>query len=197
MSRRPKQYAIRPCACGCGEHPARWDAEYVAGHRPPKPLADRLWSRVEKLPSGCWEWQGYRGPRGYGQIGLGRRGDGITSTHRAAWIVAHGDIPACAVVRHRCDNPPCCNPAHLELGTHQDNSDDKVARRRQARSATLPHTRLTDEQVCEIRKRYIARYGPPKRGGRRSNAPELAAEFGVSKNYIFQIVNNVYRKDVA
>lgn len=197
MTNRPKQHSTRLCACGCGQHPMRWDAQYVAGHRPPKPLAERLWARVQKLPNGCWEWQGYRGPVGYGQIGLGSRDEGITSTHRAAWIVTNGEIPDGSVVRHKCDNPPCCNPEHLELGTHRDNTEDKVSRGRQARSAALPHTRLTDDQVREIRERYDVRYGPPKRGGRRSNAIELAAEFGVSKNYIFQIVNNVYRKDVA
>lgn len=163
----------------------------------PKPLHDRLWARVQKRPDGCWEWQGYRDARGYGQIGLGTRNEGITSTHRAAWLVTGGEIPEGMVVRHKCDNPPCCNPDHLELGTHQQNSDDKLARKRQAKGASLPHTKLTDDQVHEIRARYVARYGPPKRGGRRSNAPELAAEYGVTKNYIFQIVNSVYRKDVA
>lgn|SRR5690606_278905 len=194
---RRTQFATHYCACGCGERPRRWDAKYVAGHRPLKPLAERLWARVKKQPNGCWEWQGYRGPLGYGQIGLGQRVEGITSTHRAAWMVTHGDIPEGMVVRHKCDNPPCCNPEHLELGTDQDNVNDAVTRGRVARGDRLPHTVLTDDEVREIRSRYVARYGPTKRGGRSSNAQILADEYGISRVYVMQLVHGHFRKDIA
>src|SRR5690242_3461462 len=88
-------------------------------------LADRLWSRYDVADSGCWIFTGSRHKtRGYGSIGLGRRSEGTIETHRAAWLVTHGEIPADAFVCHRCDNPPCINPEHLFLGTVEDNNRD-------------------------------------------------------------------------
>ncbi|MBO9555569.1 MAG: HNH endonuclease [Cellulomonas sp.] len=185
MVNRPK--AITPCACGCGQHPRRWDARYVAGHRPPRPLADRLWSRVTKTEAGCWEWQGFRGPTGHGQIGRGSRRDGLVATHRAAWEVTYGPIPDGMIVRHRCDNPPCCNPEHLELGTQTQNVGDMVARARQARGRALPQTRLSDEQVSEIRAAVA--------DGERQRA--IAARFGITQGHVSALASRTYRKDVA
>lgn len=192
MSRRPRdigtvrkvQHAVHKCACGCGEHPRRWDAEYVAGHRPPKSLEERLWARVIKADNGCWEWQGFRGPYGHGQIGRGRRSEGIDATHRVAWEVTHGPIPKGLVVRHRCDNPPCCNPDHLELGEQADNVKDMISRGRQATGKSLPQTKLTDAQIIEIR--MAAASGELQR--------EIAARFGVTQGYISTLISGFYRK---
>ena len=162
------------------------------------PWQERLWLRVDKSggPDACWEWQGYRHPsRGYGQIGRGRRADGIGETHRLAWEYHNGPIPDGLFVCHRCDNPPCCNPAHLFLGTNADNVADAVAKGRTAKGFRLPHTRLTDEQVREMRRRYNPAASVPKRGGRSSNADELANEFGISRVYVMQLVHGWYRKD--
>jgi hypothetical protein len=52
------------------------------------------------------------------------------AAHRVAWTIANDAEPGSLLVRHRCDNPTCCNPAHLELGTHADNMRDKVERGR-------------------------------------------------------------------
>ena len=75
------------------------------------------------------------------------------SAHRLAWEAANGPIPAGLLVLHHCDNPPCCNPAHLYVGTAKDNARDCKARGRRAKRYR-PHTRvrkLTDEQVRAIR----------------------------------------------
>ena len=76
----------------------------------------------------CKEWQGYRDKDGYGRVRVaGKR----VMAHRAAYAQARGlplDAIAGRVIRHKCDNPSCVNPEHLEEGTHQDNMDDKVAR---------------------------------------------------------------------
>lgn len=169
--------------------------------KPPPPLAPlevRLWSKVARVPSGCWEWQGFRQPTGYGQIGMGRQRLGVASTHRVAWELHNqAAVPPGLVVRHKCDNPPCCNPHHLVVGTHADNHGDMVSRGRMARGSMLPHTKLTDPQVQEIRLRYDPKGGGTGRGGTRSNAARLAEEFGVSKAYIMQLVHGWYRRDVA
>jgi hypothetical protein len=66
---------------------------------------------------------------GYGLIGSGEpRTNGVTptmKTHRAAWLVTYGPVPEGMCVLHSCDNPPCCRPDHLFLGTLKENSEDR------------------------------------------------------------------------
>ena len=62
-----------------------------------------------------------------------------------------GEIPEGLVVRHKCDNPLCINPEHLELGTHQDNANDRVKRDRQAKGSRNGNAILNEEQVKEIK----------------------------------------------
>jgi hypothetical protein len=64
---------------------------------------------------------------GYGTIRLSRRDVGA---HRVAWTLTNGPIPAGLVVCHRCDNPPCCNPEHMFIGTQRDNLADMFAKGR-------------------------------------------------------------------
>lgn len=86
----------------------------------------RFWGRVTRT-AGCWEWQGARYPEGYGSLSVnGRR----WQAHRLAYSLARGPIPPGMFVCHACDNPSCCNPAHLFLGTNQDNMADMVAKGR-------------------------------------------------------------------
>lgn len=111
-----------------------------------RPLLLRLLARLSR-PSddACWVWTGFRDRKGYGQIALdGRRGvHGYT--HRVAWELHNGPIPDGLWVLHRCDNPPCCNPAHLFLGTAADNNRDMAAKGRHVGT-----TKLTSRQVVEI-----------------------------------------------
>jgi hypothetical protein len=157
-------------------------------------LRERLHARLVAVETGCLEWSGYRDPGGYGQIGSGE-GRRLVSTHVAAWIVACGPVPDGLWVLHRCDNPPCCNVAHLFLGTPQDNIDDMHAkgRARKAQGIAASHARLTAEQVAEIRRRWVPgeRLG---RGHRSGNTAELAVEFGISKQYVGQLGREVWRK---
>jgi hypothetical protein len=84
---------------------------------------------------------------------------------------------------HHCDNPPCCNPGHLFLGTHADNTADMDAKGRGSRPrfnrADHPNTKLSDGQVATIRNRYRGNYGEQS---------ALAREFNVSPSLIRQLV---------
>lgn len=85
--------------------------------------------------------------------------------HRLAWRLTRGVDAGELCVLHRCDNPPCCNPRHLFLGTQATNMADM---RRKARA--VGHRKLTAELVREIRQRCAA--GEAKKA--------LARAFGVS-----------------
>ena len=88
-----------------------------------------FWKWVDvRGPDECWEWKRGRTSRGYGEVYLGSRKQ---YTHRVAWETTNGTIPDGLEVRHViCDNPPCCNPAHLAPGTHTDNMQDAARRGR-------------------------------------------------------------------
>jgi hypothetical protein len=87
----------------------------------------RIRGNVHVTDSDCWVWQGYRNEHGYGRLWAPKR-----YVHRAAYEAFVGPIPAGLNVLHRCDNPPCCNPAHLFLGTRADNARDMLAKGRGA-----------------------------------------------------------------
>lgn len=185
----PRKYCSSECINGARRE------RYVGNARPPRTRGDvvaRMYQRVIRTDSECWEWQGYRMPSGYGQIGLEDRR--VATTHRVSWEWANGTtVPSGLFVRHKCDNPPCINPNHLEIGTAAQNSQDAVDRGRQARGFSLPVTRLSDADVSEIRSSYKVEV-IPGRSGRHSNAPALARRFGVSVKYVRDVANGKERK---
>jgi len=91
-----------------------------------------FWAKVDRRgPDECWPWLGYCSDNGYGQASMGQKRR--FQAQRVVWVLAHPDEPQPPVVRHLvCDNPPCCNLAHLAGGTYADNSADMVAKDRQA-----------------------------------------------------------------
>lgn len=99
-------------------------------------------------------------------------------THRVSWVIANGfNIPDGLFVCHHCDNPPCCNPDHLFLGTPQDNSTDAVKKGLTKRGEAHSSAVLTEFQVVEIKERLA-------NGAENS---ELADLFNVSKSAIGSI----------
>lgn len=94
----------------------------------------RFWGRVNVTNNkdDCWKWGGASSNGGHGRFKLKGK---LVSPHRHAYQLVHGDIPKIKgkerlIVRHKCDNPSCCNPYHLELGTYRDNAIDMVKRGR-------------------------------------------------------------------
>lgn len=168
-------------------------------HHPP--LSDRLWAKVAKPngEDGCWPWTGTILNTGYGRIMSEGR---PRSTHRVAWELANGPIPEGLWVLHRCDNPPCCNPAHLFLGTCTDNNRDAAAKGRTAlgdrngqrihpdrtaRGVKQGHAKFASEDVVtEIRKRLAAK---------TETQLVIARAFGVSPSVISRLARGETYKD--
>lgn len=116
----------------------------------------RFWSKVDmRGRDECWMWMGgYRNPKigngsafGYGSFKLGR---GMIQSHRLAYCLIHGAIPPGMGVLHNCDNPSCCNPNHLRIGTQKDNSLDAANRNRTRFGSENGMAILTEDQVREI-----------------------------------------------
>jgi hypothetical protein len=143
-------------------------------------LSERLHRRWRTMvdvrgPEDCWPWTGRLDAKGYGFIKVY---DTTTRVHRVAWVLAHGAWPpAGQVVRHTCDNPPCCNPQHLVLGTVADNVRDCIQRGRRARGDRIWKTRLTEDDVRVIRGRV----------GAGERAADVAVDYGVTRQSIARI----------
>lgn len=114
-----------------------------------KPFDDSL----SRLDNGCLVWTGVVDKDGYGRRGVQI---GEKRAHRYAYARANGDIPKGMLVRHSCDNPACCEPSHLSLGSQADNIKDKVLRNRQAKGSLIGKALLTEDMVREIRALYAS-----------------------------------------
>lgn len=129
----------------------------------------------------CWEWAGATDADGYGTLVL-RRDDKLVlrKAHRTAYEHFVGDIPDGMYVLHTCDNPPCCNPKHLFVGTNDDNMQDKTRKQRQSRGETSGHARLTESQMVAIRSLPATRS--------RKTINDLACRYNVSYFCIWDVV---------
>nr|DAZ78894.1 MAG TPA: endonuclease [Caudoviricetes sp.] len=124
--------------------------------------------------NGCWEVISHKPDNnGYGQYKKKR-------THVLMYEKYIGKIPKGMVIRHKCDNPICCNPFHLEIGTQKDNNRDKFDRNRSS-------SNITKELAIKIAKEY-------------GTAKEISDKFNISKNIVYHIKNgdtwSEYTKDV-
>lgn len=122
---------------------------------------------------GCWEWGGYILPHGYGSKSVGGKN---VYTHRLSFTLFNGRDPV-GVVRHRCDNRKCYRPDHLEEGTKGQNSADMVKRDHHTRGARNARSKLSVDQVTEIRAAY--------------NSPEsrvsIASRYGIHPSTVAKI----------
>jgi hypothetical protein len=156
----------------------------------------------------CIEWMGITDQNGYGVMSVRDKTTRRIFVHRLAWIIANGTIdPSTPFVCHHCDNPLCCNPEHLFLGTHNDNMADMARKGRAAKGdkngsrlyperrergpihqkkiydAALcceqnPKAKLTNDQTREIIRLYQLGH----------SGQELAERFGCGRSNIYNIV---------
>lgn len=189
------------CQCGCGGevalakrtnaalgHVKGQPVRFIPGHHRKGAfgsLEERFQSRVDvRGPEECWPWTGPCVQAGYGV--LWRDGNNY-GAHRVAWELANGPIPKGLFICHHCDNPPCCNPAHLFLGTQAENDADRTMKGRSSRGARHPDSKLNENAVRVIRRRFAA----------GEHAHDLAAEFGVSKTTLWQAATRKTWRHVA
>lgn len=138
---------------------------------------ERFLSRVRK-GRGCWPYTRGRVPYGYGAFTKGGANNNSLA-HRVAYEIAHGPIPPGMQVCHHCDNPPCCRPSHLFLGTVRDNSLDSMRKGRRPHGEQNKRSKLTESDVREIRRlRATGMHQWP-----------IARRFGVTQSTVWSILS--------
>jgi hypothetical protein len=177
----------------CVPHWKRWRRNgnpTANASRVRRSVDERFWEKVDRSggADACWPWTASRDALGYGFFRVSTR-QSMWKSHRVAWLLTRGERPS-LLVCHRCDNPPCCNPAHLFLGTNADNIADRDAKGRTAVGMVThfgeasPLAKLSDEQVRQIRELYA--------GGGISQAA-IAARYGVAQTHVGRIVRGKRR----
>ena len=176
------------CRCDCGTEKVVWQNSLTTGETSScgcyrdeqsslrrkasaRPALEHVLRKIRIADNGCWEYTGFRNKQGYGRV------ENVLA-HRVVYEALRGSANG-LVVCHSCDNPPCCNPAHLFLGTRSDNSADKVAKGRVPRGSQLPQSKITETDVVEIRRRVAA--GEPMR--------VVGAAFGIAQPTVSEIWN--------
>jgi len=165
------------CCCGCGQRtdPARKTVtklghkkgellKFRQHHWGTRKLTDpvkRFWSKIDKSrgSKSCWPYTAGRNWYGYGMFNPTSKKH--VPAHRYMWQLKNGPIPKGMLICHKCDNPPCCNPDHLFIGTPADNMRDKVRKGRQSTKVPKPrygedhhNCRFSNEQVRAMRDLY-------------------------------------------
>lgn len=138
----------------------------------------KFWSKVEKTDN-CWNWHWIVGGGGGGKYGIMKINKKPYYAHRLSYEINIGEIPKGLLVCHHCDNPPCTNPEHLFLGTHEDNARDKVKKKRSLTGERNPIAKLNDEKVFKIRELYSTKI---------FTQTKLAKIFNVSQHIIWRVV---------
>lgn len=150
-------------------------------------IARRLWAQVEKT-DGCWLFRGSLTRAGYGRLNnqhqTGRRT--YVLAHRLSYTLTYGEIASSVFICHKCDTPACVRPDHLFAGTPADNMQDMKSkgRARPRRGADHPTTRLTENDVREIRAQ----------AAQGANQHVLAAQYGMDQSSISNIVTRKHWK---
>lgn len=177
------------CRCSCGrERPVFGTRLRIGGSskcrncsaskpRRKRPVEERFWLYVKKgKKNECWPWTGYADKDGYGWIKISKK---MVRANRFSYELHKGPIPEGLGICHSCDNPPCCNPAHLWPGTALDNEKDKWAKGRGLRGDQSPRAVMTAARVKRLRQ---------QREKTGATYDELATIFHIDRTTVAQIV---------
>ena len=159
----------RSKSCGC------WESKLINYD---KRKMDLIKKNILIDENGCWIWRKGKDLGGYGICGYKKKS---VRVHRLVYKLFIGEFDQKFFVCHTCDNPSCCNPKHLWLGSALENSHDALKKGRLADNPLPPSPtiKMTENQVKEIREKY-------KNGIRPSR---LEKEYGLSKTGIYNITH--------
>jgi len=117
-------------------------------------MAKRKQINYIKNTKGCYICTSHRrNHKGYPCIEVKENGKRKnTNLSRYIYSVIYGKIPDGKIIRHKCDEPGCINPKHLEIGTHKDNMKDMLERKRECWGENKHGSKLKEKQVLEILK---------------------------------------------
>lgn len=155
------------------QHAATFDGaaiQHLSDQNNHAEVKSRLLANVTATDTGCWEWNRFRDPDGYGSFSVCRQ---KIRTHVASYMVHVTPNTEGLCVLHKCDNPPCCNPDHLFLGTHADNSKDMRLKNRH---------RVKQKPVCDV----VRRIREMSQAGHSRNA--IAEITGLKLAYIRRVI---------
>jgi hypothetical protein len=146
-----------------------------------KELLENKFNRLIEKTDTCWIWMGAVNSKGYGLV-LDDAGK-LQLVHRLLHERVNGKIPPNASVLHSCDNPSCCNPVHLRVGSSKENMDEKISKNRDHSNRGTNHwnNRFTDDQILAIRNDTRTQI-------------EIAKEYGISQPHVSIIKNSKTRK---
>lgn len=139
-------------------------SKYLASQGLSERVVINFWNKVKKKGSTpkhmphlgmCWSWKASTTAFGYGKIWSGASKK-LLGAHVVSWILHHGPIPNKLHVLHQCDNPPCCNPNHLFIGTAKQNIWDRILKGRSkwTRGEDAHNSKLKNNHVLAIRCLY-------------------------------------------
>ena len=157
-------------------------------------IDERFWNKVDiKDLNTCWNWQACRSSNGYGSFWYEYKNIGA---HVVAWCLSNNrDIHEIlgdrkSIICHKCDNPSCCNPNHLYLGTYSDNRQDAGRRNPIPPSvAGSSKARFHEGEIWLIRKLRIIK-SKNVQTTYKFSAHNVAKMFRTTHSVIFNIWNS-------
>jgi hypothetical protein len=192
---RPPSNILRPLCDHCKIRRVKRASQWLcsracANAARARPLAERFLDfYTPGEPDACWLWTGARERAGYGVIADDTSKRQLRAS-RLAYEREHGPVPPGMNVCHRCDNPPCVNPAHLFAGTHAENTADMIRKGRTPvigkRGSASPNAKLTDDDVRAIRHLYPT-----------MSQQAIADRYGVNQDTVSSIVRRETWVDVS
>jgi len=146
----------------------------------------RFWAKVKiGNPDECWLWTAACRYRGYGKFSLL---GSVVGAHRFALYTQGVEIPPGYCVCHKCDNPTCCNPSHLFVGTLSDNARDAVSKGRFNRNRISGRKRNILTETNVIQAKEMRREG--------MTYIDIANIYGVAKTTILSAINGITWKQL-